>query len=85
MSSFPLKARRRSNANDQPKPTIVQETVGIFDNRGYWANLSPLGVIELPVSFEPLAQKIAAMANAAYEQGQEDARAAIREALGIEE
>ena len=72
---FPLEAETCDLA-DRP------QGIGIFDSYGYWAS-SNLGHITLPEDALPLGRKIAALANAAYEQGQEDAKRAMREALGL--
>lgn len=79
---FPLKAAVRSNAHDQPKPAKVENTIGVFDNHGYWATFGK-GSIELPADMLDVGQQIADLANASYEQGREDARCEMREALGL--
>lgn len=80
---FPLNAAVRSNEHDQPKPAKIENTIGVFDNYGYRASFGQ-GSIELPGDMLDVGLQIAALANEAYEQGKEDARREMREALGIE-
>lgn len=84
MTSWPLMARRRSNENDKPRPIAIRETVGLFDASGFWSAVGGVH-FELPLEYEPLMEKIARLANAAYEQGRQDARQTMREALGLDE
>ena len=80
---FPLNAAVRSTAGDIPKPAEPCLMIGIFDDGGYWATFGH-GSIELPGDMLDIGHKIAALANAAYAQGQEDAKSAMRGALGLE-
>jgi len=81
---FPVEAAVRSDAADQPKPAVPQNWVCIFDRSGYWANLGGL-TFEMPEQYLALAERVARMLNAAYEQGKEDAQRDVREALGLDE
>jgi hypothetical protein len=80
---FPVKAERHGGENDQPKTTPVY---AIFDAGGLWANIAGI-IFQMPAA-EPgnagIVEHVARMLNAAHEQGKEDAKAEIREALGIE-
>jgi len=77
---FPVKAAVRSDKDDSPKPATPTLTVGIFDSYGYWAHFNT-GSIELPGDMLDLGNKIASIANAAYEQGRTDQAATIMDAL----
>lgn len=85
--AFPLKAEKHKGANDQPPEP---DAWAIFDARGYWATLG--GYLYQQPASDPESRRncetVAKMCNAAYEQGQEDAKREIREAfcnvLGIE-
>lgn len=80
---FPVKADRHDGKLDQPKTVPVY---GLFDANGYWANIGGI-IFQMPAAGQGNAgtvEHVARMLNAAYEQGQDDAKAAIREALGIE-
>jgi hypothetical protein len=75
--AFPVKAAAHSQDDTQ--------TLGVFDARGYWASFG-FGSFELPSTLKNTDRisMVVRMMNAAYNQGQEDAQRAIREALGIE-
>lgn len=77
MARFPLRSAAHSQDGKQ--------TIGLFDTIGYWASFG-FGSLELPASVKNIdrMEMIARMMNAAYQQGQDDAKQAIREALGIE-
>lgn len=76
--NFPVKAAAHSRDGAQ--------TIGIFDSYGYWATLGGFRY-EVKASGANLntAVEVARMLNAAYDQGAEDARSAIREALGVQQ
>jgi hypothetical protein len=79
---YPVRAAVRSNANDIPKPKTPHNTIGIFDDFGYWVTFG-YGPLELPGDNLDLGNKIAAFINKAYRDGQADAQKTLREALGI--
>ncbi len=83
--TYPVKAAKRTNEHDRPKPERVVTTIGIFDASGYWACVAPSGAIELPGDQWELAKAIESAINHAYYTGKADAQRAIRDALGIEE
>ena len=79
---FPVQAKVRSQVGDSPPKDELE--VGIFDAYGYWASFGR-GGCAIPGDMLDLGNKIAAMLNAAYEQGRRDAKRDIREALRMRE
>lgn len=80
--TFPVTADRHKGEDDQP-PT--PDAYAIFDARGYWASFDGI-MFQAPATMpgsQTMVEHVATMLNAAYEQGQADAKAEIRGALGI--
>lgn len=80
---FPLQACRHKGKNDQPPEP---DSFAIFDAHGYWAELAGI-CFKMPANVtgnRSTVKSVTQMLNAAYLQGQEDAKRAIRDPLGIE-
>lgn len=74
MNNFPLKVE-----------TVGEpaRSLGLFDSNRLWVTLG-CGHLEMPLDYGIVMEKVARLANAAYEQGRTDAKKEIREALGLD-